>query len=121
MFIVFGLICIDSCRTCSFIESNLSVKPSLSSDEIESHEDCLSLSDDCENAKCAGCRPLHVACGLGLIDIATFLLANSADVHVRTIQRPQTPLQVYQVTEFINLGQVLVLFVATVHGFSLTL
>ena len=70
------------------------MKPSFSSDEIESYKECPSLSDDFEAVQCAGCRPLHVACGHGMVDIAMFLLANSANVHVRTIQEPQTPLQV---------------------------
>jgi len=70
------------------------MKPSLSSVEIESYKDCQSLTEDCENVLVAGCRPLHVACGHGLIEMATFMLNNLADLHVKTIHKSLTPLQV---------------------------
>jgi ankyrin repeat protein len=50
--------------------------------------------DDIDDLLTAGCRPLHVACGQGRVDIVNFLLCNNAAVNVKTVENSLTPLQV---------------------------
>jgi hypothetical protein len=40
------------------------------------------------------CRPHHVACGQGRVDIVNFLLCSNAAVNVKTVENSLTPLQV---------------------------
>ena len=61
-----------------------------------SHGTCPLLNEDAvDEPSVFGCRPLHVACGHGHVDIVNFLLANNADVNVKSIESSLTPLQVY--------------------------